>query len=67
MSARSLRIVLDHRREAAYLEGMVAGHYWPQLLFPGQPEIAERIREHPALLWKADNVAQHRAKSKKQL
>jgi hypothetical protein len=29
---------------------MAAGHYQPELLFPGHPDIVERIRQHPALL-----------------
>jgi len=60
-----LGTVLDHKREAAYLEAMAAGQYLPELLFPEQPEIAERIQQHPALLWKADNVARHLSPSKK--
>ena len=61
-----LETVLDHERESSYLEAMASGKYQPELLFPEQPEIVERIRQHPALLWKADNVAQYLAKSKKQ-
>lgn len=60
-----LGAVLDHKREADYLEAMAAGQYRPELLFREQSEIVERIRQHPALLWKADNVARHLAGSKK--
>jgi predicted nucleotidyltransferase component of viral defense system len=60
-----LATVLDHRLETAYLEAMAAGHYRPELLFPGQPEIVERIRQQPALLWKAENVARHLSRSPK--
>ncbi len=60
-----LATVLDHNRETSYLEAMAAGKYQPQLLFPEQTDIVERIREHPALLWKAANVAEHLSKSKK--
>jgi hypothetical protein len=60
-----LATVLDHKREAAYLQAMAAGQYRPDLLFPEQPEIVARVRQHPALLWKADNVARHLARSKK--
>jgi hypothetical protein len=60
-----LENVLDHGREAAYLAAIAEGSYQPELLFPEQPEIAERIRRHPALIWKADNVARHLTKSKK--
>jgi hypothetical protein len=41
------------------LDAMAAGRYEPELLFPNQPEIVQRIRRHPALLWKAQNVADH--------
>jgi hypothetical protein len=57
--------VLDHTREAAYLSAMAAGKYQPELLFPKHSEIVERIRLHPALLWKAQNVTQFLARSKK--
>ena len=56
-----LRGALDHRRENGYLDRMASGTYAPELLFPGHPEIAERIRHHPALVWKAKNVADHLA------
>ena len=59
-----LETVLDHERETSYLEALASGKYQPELLFPKQPEIAERIRQHPALLWKATNVAEHLSKSK---
>lgn len=57
--------VLDHTREEAYLAAIAAGKYQPELLFPKHPEIVERIRFHPALLWKAQNVTQYLAQSKK--
>jgi hypothetical protein len=60
-----LATVLDLKREAEYLEAMAAGHYRPELLFPGEAVIVGRIRQHPALLWKADNVARHLSRSKK--
>jgi hypothetical protein len=41
------------------------GKYQPQLLFPKHLEIVERIRLHPALLWKAQNVAEYLAQSRK--
>jgi predicted nucleotidyltransferase component of viral defense system len=60
-----LETVLDHKRETSYLEAIASGQYQPELLFPKQAEIVERIRQHPALLWKAGNVAEHLSKSKK--
>ena len=61
-----LETVLDHTRDADYLEAMGGGSYQPELLFPKRPEIVNRIRQHPALLWKAENVRDHRRRSKKQ-
>jgi len=60
-----LEAVLDHTREEAYLVAIASGKYQPQLLFPKHPEIVERIRLHPALLWKAQNVAEYLAQSRK--
>lgn len=54
--------VLDHPREANFLEAMVAGKYQPELLFPKGDGIVNRIRSHPALLWKVDNVRQYLSK-----
>jgi hypothetical protein len=54
-----LEDVLDHPREAAFLEAMAAGKYQPELLFPKDAGTADRIRHHPALLWKAENVRQY--------
>jgi hypothetical protein len=59
-----LETVLDHKREISYLEAIASGQYQPELLFPKQAEIVERIRQHPALLWKAGNVAEHLSESK---
>jgi hypothetical protein len=41
------------------------GKYQLELLFPKHPEIVERIRLHPALVWKAQNITQYLAQSKK--
>jgi hypothetical protein len=60
-----LESVLDHNREAAYLAAIAEGEYRPELLFPQKTDIAARIREHPALIWKAENVARYLNKSKK--
>lgn len=60
-----LQTILDHNREEAYLEAIANRRYRPELLFPKDPEIIERIRQHPALLWKADNVARHVSRSRK--
>jgi predicted nucleotidyltransferase component of viral defense system len=57
--------VLDHARERGYLLAIAAGKYQPELLFPKHQKIVKRIRHHPALLWKAQNVTQYLAQSKK--
>ena len=54
-----LEPVLDHQREKGFLEAMATGSYQPELLFPNNPEIGQRINRHPALLWKAENVAKY--------
>jgi hypothetical protein len=52
---------LDRAKEKAYLDAMARGEYRPELLFPSRPDIVERIARHPAVLWKATNVAEHLA------
>lgn len=59
-----LESVLDPRREANFLEAMAAGKYQPELLFPKDAGIVNRIRRHPALLWKAENVRQYLSNQK---
>jgi len=54
-----LEPVLDHQREKGFLEAMATGSYQPELLFPNNPDIVQRINRHPALLWKAENVAKY--------
>jgi predicted nucleotidyltransferase component of viral defense system len=51
--------VLDYAKEKTYLDAMARGEYRPELLFPNRPDIVERIARHPAVLWKATNVAEH--------
>ena len=59
-----LEDVLDHSRETDFLDAMAAGKYQPELLFPQNDNIVNRIRRHPGLLWKAENVRQHLSKQK---
>jgi len=56
--------VLDHAREDKFLKAMTTGKYQPELLFPQRPDIVERIRRHPALVWKAENVARYLARKR---
>lgn len=60
-----LQNVLDHSRENAFLQQMATGQYKPELLCPEHPDAVERIRAHPALLWKAANVAEYLSKQKR--
>jgi predicted nucleotidyltransferase component of viral defense system len=55
----ALASVLAHAKEKTYLDAMARGEYRPELLFPNRPDIVERIARHPAVLWKATNVAEH--------
>jgi predicted nucleotidyltransferase component of viral defense system len=59
-----LERMLDHRHEDKFLEAMATGKYQPELLFPRRPDVVERIRRHPALVWKAENVARYVARKK---
>ncbi|PYU55458.1 MAG: hypothetical protein DMG55_27935 [Acidobacteria bacterium] len=56
--------VLDHRREANFLEAMATGKYEPELLFPSHKGIVGRIRRHAALLCKAENIRQYPSRRK---
>ncbi|MGO8731277.1 MAG: nucleotidyl transferase AbiEii/AbiGii toxin family protein [Terriglobia bacterium] len=56
--------VLARAKEKTYLDAMARGEYRPELLFPNRPDIVERIARHPALLWKAANVAEHRSRQR---
>ncbi len=59
-----LESILDHSREYSFLEAIAVGKYQPELLFPKQVDIVDRIRRHPALLWKAENVRQYLSRGK---
>lgn len=42
--------------EREYCERVQHGELVPELLFPRNAELAERMRQHPALRWKAENA-----------
>ncbi len=42
--------------EREYTDRIQDGDFSPELLFPNEPEIVERLRRHPPLLWKAQNA-----------
>jgi hypothetical protein len=48
--------------EAAYITSIERGKLRPELLFTDDPEAAQRIAEHPAILWKVTNVRAHLAR-----
>jgi hypothetical protein len=50
--------------ECEYSDLVQLGELRPELLFPGDRQLADRLRRHPALLWKAKNAAEHRSRSK---
>jgi len=49
--------------EREYVELMQRGELRPELLFPADEEMADRLRRHPALQWKASNARQYRSSS----
>jgi len=48
--------------EREYIDRVHAGKLSPELLFPDDDELANRLRRHPALLWKIKNVKRHLSK-----
>jgi hypothetical protein len=57
-----LEETLNHKDAEPYLDAMARGEYRPELLFPDQPAISNRIANHPALIWKATNVTTYLTK-----
>jgi len=45
--------------EREYTDRLQVGELRPALLFPDDPELADRLARHPALLWKARNAWEH--------
>lgn len=45
--------------EREYVDRLQSGDFRPEPLFPEDSELAGRVREHPALLWKMKNAAEH--------
>ena len=46
--------------EREYIDRVHAGELSPELLFPDDEELANRLIRYPALLWKIENVKRHR-------
>lgn len=47
--------------EREYIERIHRGELVPELLFPDDVTIADKLRRHPALQWKIENVNRHRS------
>lgn len=45
--------------EREYTERLQQGELRPDVFLPDQPELAARLSQHPALLWKAQNSREH--------
>ncbi|MCP3999119.1 MAG: hypothetical protein GY722_29250, partial [bacterium] len=45
--------------EREYTERLQRGELRPDVLLPDEPELAARLAQHPALLWKAHNSREH--------
>jgi hypothetical protein len=50
--------------EREYCDRLQQGELRPELLFPDDEAMAQRFREHPALLWKAQNARAHHARTR---
>ncbi|PYO53538.1 MAG: hypothetical protein DMD83_23975, partial [Candidatus Rokuibacteriota bacterium] len=46
--------------EKAYVERIQWGEFQPELVVEDEPELLERVRRHPMLLWKAENGRKRR-------
>jgi hypothetical protein len=63
--ARSVvrRLVVPKKNETDFLSALERGELRPALLAPKNPELAQQIASHPALLWKLQNIRLHTAKT----
>jgi len=55
-------VMLDDA-EREYIDRVHGGELSPELLFPDDEELANRLARYPALLWKIENVRGHLSKS----
>ncbi|MFQ6618264.1 MAG: hypothetical protein ACE5QV_06200, partial [Fidelibacterota bacterium] len=54
-----------NHKEHEFMDCLIEkGDYQVELLFPDDPNVVERLRYHPAPLWKAMNVRAFRRKQK---
>ena len=54
-------VTLDEA-EREFIDRVHAGELMPELLFPDDEELANRLTRYPALLWKIENVRRHLSK-----
>ena len=59
------RFVTLAPNENAYVAGIGRGEIVLDHLFPSTPDMAARLAQHPALLWKIANVREHLKKRSK--
>jgi len=50
-------LLVLQENESAFLTSVQTGTLRPELLFPHNADLAQRIGSHPALLWKISNAA----------
>lgn len=55
-------LVLLEPHEREFVDRMQGGEIHTELLFPADPAMQRRLAGHPALLWKAQNAREHRAR-----
>ena len=60
VNSEALVTLDDEERE--YTDRVHAGELLPELLFPDDEELTNRLKCHPALLWKIENVKRHLSK-----
>ena len=49
-------LLLLTEAEREYTDRLQHGELCPELLCPDDPDLADRLRRHPGLLWKAENA-----------
>lgn len=57
-------VTLDEA-EREYVDRVHAGELSPELLFPDDEELANRLARHPVLLWKIENVKEHLSRTRR--
>ncbi len=58
-------LVMLDEAEREYVDRVHAGELSPELLFPDDEALADRLVRHPVLLWKIENVRRHLSRSRR--